>query len=126
MRVLPGRTPVAEVMALEPAGVLLSNGPGDPNRKREGVYRIPAFSLLAKCEVYAPEHLLTFLPFEERFAAFDCDHAIVTVFTSATWADIVSNPLLYLNAPWERKPAVPHARDLRWWERYAFYPGACE
>jgi carbamoyl-phosphate synthase small subunit len=30
VRVVPGRTPAREVLALEPAGVLLSNGPGDP------------------------------------------------------------------------------------------------
>jgi len=30
VRVLPARTPAEEVLALEPTGVLLSNGPGDP------------------------------------------------------------------------------------------------
>ena len=30
VRVFPARTPAAEVLALEPAGVVLSNGPGDP------------------------------------------------------------------------------------------------
>ena len=30
VRVLPARTPAADVLALDPAGLLLSNGPGDP------------------------------------------------------------------------------------------------
>jgi len=30
VRVFPARTPAAELLALEPSGVLLSNGPGDP------------------------------------------------------------------------------------------------
>ena len=30
VRVVPARTPASEVLALEPAGVVLSNGPGDP------------------------------------------------------------------------------------------------
>jgi carbamoyl-phosphate synthase small subunit len=30
VRVVPGRTPAREVLAMEPAGVVLSNGPGDP------------------------------------------------------------------------------------------------
>jgi len=30
VRVFPARTPAGEILALEPAGVLLSNGPGDP------------------------------------------------------------------------------------------------
>ena len=30
MRVFPARTPASEILSLEPSGVLLSNGPGDP------------------------------------------------------------------------------------------------
>src|ERR1700754_4020372 len=76
----------------------------DPNRRRRGIYRIPAISLIARCERYDPDHLLTFLPLEGRFATFDGDHAVVTVFTDATWTDIGRNPLPYVNANWESKP----------------------
>jgi hypothetical protein len=93
----------------------------DPNFGRVGVYRVPAVSLLKKCEKYDPDYLLCFLPYEGRFAAMDGDHASVTVFTKATWTDISNDPVPYLNALWEKKPAVPVARSTRWWQTYRFH-----
>lgn len=101
-------------------------GMSDPNRRRRGVYRIPAISLTARCKEYAPEHLLSYLPFENLYATFDCDHAVVTVFTGATWTDIAANPLPYLNANWESRPAVPASRRTQWHRRYDFFKNAFE
>lgn len=101
-------------------------GTNDPNRRRRGVYRIPAISLTARCKKYDPEHLLSYLPFENLYATFDCDHAVVTVFTRATWTDIAANPLPYLNANWERNSAAPTSRRTQWYRRYDFFQDAFE
>lgn len=103
-----------------------ARGTIDPNRRREGVYRVPAISLIARCERYDPEHLLTFLPFERKFATFDGDHAVVTLFTQATWTDIAKDPLPYVNANWESKPSVASSRRMKWWLWYEFFEDAFE
>jgi carbamoyl-phosphate synthase small subunit len=50
--VVPATTPAAEVLAMQPAGVLLSNGPGDPagvpygvSAARELVGKVPVFGI---------------------------------------------------------------------------------
>ena len=52
VRVFPARTPAVEVLALEPSGVLLSNGPGDPepldfaiDTARAVSERVPTFGI---------------------------------------------------------------------------------
>jgi len=52
VRVFPARTPAAEIIALEPSGVLLSNGPGDPEpldfailAARMVAERVPTFGI---------------------------------------------------------------------------------
>jgi len=52
VRVVPARTPVSEVLSLQPDGVLLSNGPGDPEpldfairTAREVAQRVPTFGI---------------------------------------------------------------------------------
>ena len=47
--VVPGNTPLADVLALEPAGVFLSNGPGDP--AATGVYAVPVIQGLLERDV---------------------------------------------------------------------------
>lgn len=104
-----------------------AHSPQDPNLNESGVYRIPAISLVASCEHYEPDHLLTYLPFEQSFAVFDGDHARVTVFPGASWADILCSPTDYLNSLWSQSPAVQVLRDEHpWWERYVFFKGAFE
>ena len=98
----------------------------DPNRGKSGVYRIPAISLVSRCEKYDPAYLICYLPLERAFAAFDGDHALPSLFVDATWSDIVGNPLPYLNAPWERKSTVKVKRNTDWGAQYAFFRGAFE
>lgn len=93
-----------------------------PHKKSEGVYRVTAINLIASCERYSPNHLLTYLPFEQAFAAFDGDHARVTVFPGATWSDISASPEPYLNSLWEQKPKVKAEREIQPWKRYEFFP----
>jgi len=52
VRVFPARTPASEILALEAAGVLLSNGPGDPEpldfaieAAREVAHQLPTFGI---------------------------------------------------------------------------------
>ncbi|WP_309622885.1 glutamine-hydrolyzing carbamoyl-phosphate synthase small subunit [Novosphingobium sp.] len=47
--VVPGNTPLDEVLALKPAGVFLSNGPGDP--AATGVYAVPVIQGLLERDV---------------------------------------------------------------------------
>ena len=47
--VVPGNTPLADVLALEPAGVFLSNGPGDP--AATGVYAVPVIQGLLERDI---------------------------------------------------------------------------
>jgi carbamoyl-phosphate synthase small subunit len=47
--VVPGNTALADVLALEPAGVFLSNGPGDP--AATGVYAVPVIQGLLERDI---------------------------------------------------------------------------
>ncbi|MBF0098930.1 MAG: glutamine-hydrolyzing carbamoyl-phosphate synthase small subunit [Magnetococcales bacterium] len=42
LTVLPGTTPAAQILALQPDGVFLSNGPGDPDAVKHGIRTIAA------------------------------------------------------------------------------------
>lgn len=47
--VVPAKTPLADILALEPAGVFLSNGPGDP--AATGEYAVPVIQALLEKDV---------------------------------------------------------------------------
>jgi carbamoyl-phosphate synthase small subunit len=47
--VVPAQTPLAAILALEPAGVFLSNGPGDP--AATGAYAVPVIAALLERDV---------------------------------------------------------------------------
>jgi hypothetical protein len=99
----------------------------DPNRKKSGVYRIPAICLVKSCEIYDPTYILSYLPFEKAYASFDGDHALITLFQDASWTKIVANPVPYLNAMWEPSPTVECVRnENQWWKRYEFFKDAFE
>jgi hypothetical protein len=97
---------------------------GDPNKTERGVYRVPAISLVAKCERYDPRHVLSYLPLEAAFAAFDGDHAMITVFPGASWTSIQADPLPYINAQWDSEPSIQVDRNVDWGSRYSFNKGA--
>lgn len=73
----------------------------DPNKGKEGYYTVPAVSLIEDCEGYEPDFILLWLPNENLFGTWDCDHLDLKIFLKATWNDIVKNPLPYINAQWE-------------------------
>ena len=60
VRVVPARTPAAEVLAMQPAGVFLSNGPGDPaavtcaiENVRQLLGRVPLFGICLGHQILA-------------------------------------------------------------------------
>jgi hypothetical protein len=73
----------------------------DPNKEKEGYYSVPAVSLTEDCEGYDPDFILLWLPNENLFGTWDCDHWDLKIFPEATWNDIVKSPLPYINAQWE-------------------------
>jgi len=78
----------------------------DPNAGDKGYYEVPAVSLLRECEGYDPDFILLWLPNEQSFGTWDCDHWDLYVFSGRTWPDIVADPATFLNAQWsdcERK-----------------------
>jgi hypothetical protein len=94
---------------------------GDPHTGQKGYYAIPAVSLTGECQNYDPDFILLWLPREKLFGTWDCDHWVLKVFRCATWADMVSNPVAYINTQWDANdrlgsPFVP-------WPQYEFKTG---
>jgi hypothetical protein len=94
---------------------------GDPHADENGYYAISSVSLTGECKSYNPEFILLWLPCEQLFGTWDCDHWALKVFRGATWSDIVANPAGYLNAQWDYTdklgtPFVP-------WPSYEFKTG---
>ena len=73
----------------------------DPNAGKSGSYEVPAVSLTADCDGYAPEGILVWLPNEKVFGSWDCDHYDLYVFSGATWTDIAGNPVDYIDTQWD-------------------------
>jgi hypothetical protein len=93
----------------------------DPHRDERGYYAVPAVSLSGECASYSPEFILLWLPEDRLFGTWDCDHWILTVFPDATWEDIVSDPLPYLNSQWD--PGAGGGVPFQPWAKYKFRPG---
>ena len=73
----------------------------EPNFEESGYYEVPAVSLTGECKHYDPEYILLWLPNEQLFGTWDCDHWDLSVFPNVTWNDIVRNPALYIGSQWE-------------------------
>ncbi len=84
----------------------------DPNKDKDGYYLVPVISLIEECENYESEFALVWLPNENLFGSWDCDHwdlktfLKLSWFSKLKWKDIVENPLLYLNAKWDCRSKV--------------------
>lgn len=94
---------------------------GDPHADEDGYYAIPAVSLTGECENYDPDFILLWLPREQLFGTWDCDHWVLKVFRGATWSDIVANPAAYLNAQWDCMDKL--GTSLLPWHDYEFKTG---
>lgn len=92
----------------------------DPNDGIEGYYVVPAVNLIASCEGYDPEHILSWIPELNMYCSWDCDHWAITAFPGTTWDTISAEPLRYINAQWypshTGEPFVP-------WPHFPFKPG---
>jgi len=98
-----------------------TNMEGDPNAGRDGYYAVPAVSLTRECKAYSPEFILLWLPQDQLFGAWDCDHWVLTVFREASWSDIVANPAPYINAQWDCEDTL----GIKFvpWPKYKFKKG---
>jgi hypothetical protein len=93
---------------------------GDPHAGEEGYYAIPAVNLVAEAEEYEPDFILLWLPEEELYGTWDCDHWELLVFPDVTWTDIAEDPLPYVAAQWDGPdPGVP----LVPYPKYPYHPG---
>jgi hypothetical protein len=93
----------------------------DPHAYEEGYYSVPAVSLTGECQSYDAEFVLLWLPNEQLFGAWDCDHWVLTVFQSTSWADIVEDPASFLNAQWDLNTTVGSRFEP--WTKYEFKEG---
>jgi len=93
----------------------------DPRAGEKGYYSVPAVNLVADCEGYDPEGILIWLPEQELFGTWDCDHWDVRVFADVKWTDIVNDPVKYINAQWS--PDRVDNEYLIPWPKYSFYKG---
>jgi hypothetical protein len=94
-------------------------GRQDPHAGEDGYYLVPGISLVGRCKSYDPDGILLWLPREERFGTWDCDHHVIQVFPWATWADIVADPVRHLNAQWAYPDAATTERLIPW-RKYPF------
>ena len=99
-------------------GQSLNDVATDPNSDTLGYYAVPAISLTATSDDYAPAHILSWLPDSGVYGTYDCDHEAFTIFPGKTWQDIVKDPLTYLNAQWL---PTPEAEPLVPWTQYRFF-----
>lgn len=72
----------------------------------DGYYEIPAVSLTKYCQACDPEFILLWLPNEQVYGAWDCDHWELIVFENVSWEEIVADPALYINAQWDSNSPV--------------------
>ena len=72
----------------------------DPHAGEKGYYAVAAVDLVEECDGFDPLGVLVWVPAERCFGTWDPDHWDLTVFPGATWADIVADPIPYINAQW--------------------------
>jgi len=94
---------------------------GDPRSGEDGYYAVPAVSLTGECKHYDPEFILLWMPQEEMFGSWDCDHWVLIGFPDFSWKDIEMNPARFLNAQWDPESEV--AAYLQPWHSYEFKAG---
>jgi len=94
----------------------------DPNRGRPGHYLVPGVNLIESCDGYAPIGILLWLPLEQEFGAWDCDHGDLWSFPGETWSEIAADPVPFVNALWH-----PDQVEREWlipWPKYPFVDDA--
>ncbi|MBC7876629.1 MAG: hypothetical protein H7Y59_05600 [Anaerolineales bacterium] len=92
----------------------------DPHAEEEGCYVIPAINLVAECEGYDPDGILIWLPDQKVFGTWDSEYWDVLIFPYATWRDISTSPVKYLNALWDQDAVL--CEYLRPFPNYPFQP----
>ncbi len=91
----------------------------NPQRGETGFY-YPLVVPLTKGD-FVTYAVLLWLPREQRFGSYDDEHRLIVTFPDASWAAIVADPLLYLNAHWEPETAPGAAFNP--WPAHPFREG---
>jgi hypothetical protein len=71
--------------------------PGEDPKLR---YGITGIDLISGCEGYDPEGILIYFPQFSEFGSWDCDHAIITMYSDASWETIRDSLFDYVNGQW--------------------------
>lgn len=90
----------------------------DPYGGLDGVYRVEVYDLVAKSARYDTKGLFCWLPAVQQFGSIDAEHGNIIAFPDIRWADIVSNPLPYLESQWDDVEGAVHILP---WCYYPFY-----
>lgn len=94
----------------------------DPNFGSDGYYEVPAVSLTGECEAYDAEFILLWLPNEQVYGTWDCDHWDLFVFPGASWAQIVESPAKFIDTQWNTER--DHAEYFKPFPTYSFKSGS--
>lgn len=118
----PGRITLLEPGKHQIGEVYVNNAhEGDPHTQDDGCYVVRAVNLVDSCEGYSPEYILLWLPDTNEYGTWDCDHYELMVFPKVLWANIVEDPLRYINAQWYRGDASVEVTAP--WKQYPFRMG---
>jgi hypothetical protein len=85
----------------------------DPYGVLDGEYLVDLIDLIAESDDYTPTGLLCWIPAVRRFGCIDIEHGTILTFPSATWTDITSDPVPFLDSQWGL-PLVPAEQLLPW------------
>lgn len=79
----------------------LSQLGSNPNGDKKGNYAVPSINLVASCQWYSHEHVLSWMPDKNLYITWDSCHGVITSFPNVTWEMIAATPIPYLNAQWD-------------------------
>lgn len=86
----------------------------------EGGYKAIAAPLFDEKNRLNSEMLLLWLPDLQRYSSYDREHTNLVIFSSATWSDIVANPLPYFNSILAEPQDIEATRAIM--AKHAEYP----
>lgn len=93
-----------------------------PPQKEDGFYYVLTVPLTEGERV--SEAVLSWLPVEKSFATYNDDHHDLLLFPTATWEQIIGEPLRFLNAMWEiDERNDDFVREIKPWLQHPFRVG---
>ena len=90
----------------------------DPHCGEDGCYILRVVDLIGESDSYSPEGLLAWFCDYRVYGSWDCDHHTAIAFPTASWSDIVADPVKYLDAQWHMDSKV--AKYIEPWKHCEF------